>query len=139
MVRLGLILGRHVDVHAEGEQEESGLDMHPLVRRYFYDEEVDPAALTAEQRRAVHSRFYDVLPGRQEKHYPDTIEEMRPLIDAVQHGCRAGRAQAAQEECFYTRIDRKDQPRRTTAYLSSDLGAVETELELLRGFFRTQY
>ncbi len=133
-VKLRLVHSREVDQHAEGEPEETGYDMHPLVRRHFYED--DPAAaLTDAQRRAVHSRFYDVLPDRQEKHYPDTIEELRPLIDAVQHGCRAGRAQAALYECYYTRIARKDQPRRTTGYLMSDLGVVDTDLELLRGFF----
>ncbi len=137
LVRLGLVHGREVDEHAEGGQEETGLDMHPLVRRHFYEDDPD-AALTRPQRRAVHSRFYDVLPDREEKRYPDTIEEMRPLIDAVQHGCRAGRGQAAFFECYYSRIDRKDQPLRTTGYLSSDLGAVETDLELVRGFFADQ-
>jgi len=134
LVKLGVVHGREVDEHAEGEQEETGYDMHPLVRRHFYEDDPD-AALGEEQRRAVHSRFYDVLPARQKKRYPDTMEEMRPLIDAVQHGCRAGRAQAALDECYYTRIGRKDQPLRITFYLSSDLGAVETQLELLRGFF----
>ncbi len=134
LVRLRLVHGREVDERAEGEQEETGYDMHPLVRRHFYEDDPD-TALTEPRREAVHSRFYDVLPGRQEKRYPDTMEEMRPLLDAVQHGCRAGRAQAALIECYYPRIGRRDQPLRTTFYLSSDLGAVETELELLRGFF----
>ena len=134
LVKLRLVHGREVDEHAEGGPEATGYDMHPLVRRHFY--EVDPtAALTEPQRSAVHSRFYDVLPGRQEKHHPDTMEEMRPLLDAVQHGCRAGRAQAALDECYYTRIGRRDQRLRTTFYLVLDLGAVETQLEILRGFF----
>ncbi len=134
LVKLGVVHGRVVDEQSESGSEETGYDMHPLVRRHFYEDDPD-AALTEPRRRAVHSRFYDVLPGRQEKRYPDTMAEMRPLLDAVQHACRAGRAQAALDECHYTRIGRKDQPLRTTFYLSSDLGAVETDLELLRGFF----
>ncbi|MCZ6655011.1 MAG: ATP-binding protein [Planctomycetota bacterium] len=134
LVKLRLVHGREVDAQTEGEQEETGYDMHPLVRRHFYEDDPD-TALTEPQRRAVHSRFYDVLPGRQEKHHPDTMEEMRPLIDAVQHGCRAGRTQAALHECYYTRIGRKDQPLRIPFYLSSNLGAIETQLELLRSFF----
>ena len=134
LIRLRLIHGRAVDEPAEGQHQETGYDMHPLVRRHFYEDDPN-AALTEQQRNAVHSRFYDVLPARQPKHYPDTMEEMRPVIDAVQHGCRAGRAQAALDECYYTRIGRKDQPLRTTFYLNSDLGAAETNLELLQGFF----
>jgi tetratricopeptide (TPR) repeat protein len=113
--------------------EDTGYDMHPLVRRHFYEDDAR-AALTAPQRQAVHSRFFDVLPGRQTKHHPETLEEMRPLIDAVQHGCRAGRSQVALDDCYYTRIHRGAVDR-TTGYLDAVLGAVETDLELLRGFF----
>ena len=133
LVRLRLVHGREVDEHAEGEQEETGYDMHPLVRRHFYEDDPD-AALTEPQRRAVHSRFYDVLPERPEKQHPDTLEEMRPLIDAVLHGCRGGRADEAFLSLFYARIGRRD-TRRTTFYLSADLGATETVLELARAFF----
>ncbi|MCH8805803.1 MAG: TIR domain-containing protein [Planctomycetes bacterium] len=42
LVRLRLVHGREVDEHAEGEQEETGYDMHPLVRRHFYED--DPHA-----------------------------------------------------------------------------------------------
>ncbi|MCP4589362.1 MAG: ATP-binding protein [bacterium] len=115
--------------------EDSGFDVHPLIRRHYYEEEGGPAALTDDQRKAVHSRFFDVLTKRSDKHHPDTMEEMQPLIDAVLHGCRADRADEALGDVFYTRIGRKDAPDRTTFYMTSDLGAVETELELLRSFF----
>ena len=117
----------------DGKQD-TGYDMHPLVRLYFYEQEDGPGALTDAQRQAIHSLFFDILPARQKKHHPETIEEMRPLIDAVLHGCRAMRGQATLDEVFYTRIIRMD-TFRSTYYLSADLGATETELELLRAFF----
>ena len=57
--------------------EEAGYDTHPLIRRHFYEEETGAAALTGEQREAVHSWFFEVLPDRQKKHHPDTLEEMQ--------------------------------------------------------------
>lgn len=128
------IIGRLCRMHLIDGNEQTGYDMHPLVRRHFYEQEPGKSALTAPQRKAIHSRFFDVLPARQKKHHPDTLEEMQPLIDAVLHGCRAGRADEAHHGVLYVRISRKD-TRRTTVYLSADLGAVETELELIRAFF----
>ena len=125
------VIRRLLQLRLIGGNERSGYDMHPLVRRHFYEEE---GVLSAPQRKAVHTRFFDVLTARPEKRYPDTMAEMLPLIDAALHGCRAGRAQAALDDVYYTRIGRKDTGR-TTFYLSSDLGAVETELEVLRSFF----
>ena len=115
--------------------ERTGFDAHPLVRLHFYNEEKGSAPLTDGQRKAVHSRFFDVLTKRPDKHHPDTMEEMQPLIDAVLHGCRAGRADKALRDVFYPRIGRRDAPGRTTFYITSDLGAVETTLVLLRSFF----
>ena len=115
--------------------ERAGFDAHPLVRLHFYKEEKGSAPLTDDQRKVVHSRFFDELPKRPDKHHPDTMEEMQPLIDAVLHGCRAGRADKALRDVFYPRIGRRDAPGRTTFYITSDLGAVETTLVLLRSFF----
>ncbi len=129
------VVRRLLQLHLIDGKEDTGYDMHPLIRLFFYEQEDGRGALTDAQRRAIHSRFFDVLPARQKKHHPDTMEEMRPLIDAVLHGCRAGRAQAALRDVYYSRIDRKDDLGRTTSYLSADLGALETELELLRAFF----
>ncbi len=117
----------------EGD-EDVGYDMHPLIRRHFYEEETGEGKLTREKREAVHARFFEVLPKRQAKHHPDTMGEMEPLIDAVLHGCRADLGQRAHDEVFYTRIDRRDTGR-ITSYLSADLGAFETHLQLLRAFF----
>ncbi len=118
----------------EGD-EDVGYDMHPLIRRHFYgEEEREGEGLTDTQRKAVHARFFEVLPKRQPKHYPDTMTEMEPLIDAVLHGCRADLAQRAHSEMYRTRIDRMDAGR-TTGYLEADLGASETNLQLLRAFF----
>ncbi|UCC29341.1 MAG: ATP-binding protein [Phycisphaerales bacterium] len=118
-----------------GGNEDSGFDAHPLIRRHFYEEETGPQALTDDQRKVIHSRFYDILVDRAEKHHPDTLEEMRPLIDAVLHGCRAARADSAFIDLLYPRIHRMDDRSRTMSYLAANLGATETALELTRTFF----
>ena len=128
-------LVRHLcKLHLIEGDEEAGYDMHPLIRSHFYEEETGKAALTDVQRRGVHASFFEVLPKRQSKHHPDTMSEMEPLIDAVLHGCRADLAQRALDEVFHTRIGRMDTGQ-TTFYLSADLGASETNLQLLRAFF----
>ncbi len=132
-VRNGLI--RHLcELHLIDGNEEVGYDMHPLIRRHFYEEETGEGKLTETQRKAVHARFFTVLPERQPKHHPRTMTEMEPLIDAVLHGCRAGLTQRALDDLYHTRIERRDTGR-TTGYLSADLGASETKLQLLRAFF----
>ncbi|MGB2985263.1 MAG: ATP-binding protein, partial [Phycisphaerae bacterium] len=117
----------------EGD-EDAGYDMHPLIRRHFYEEETGEGKLTRAQRKAVHARFFTVLAKRPEKNYPDTMTEMEPLIDAVLHGCRADLADRAFFEVYCTRIGRKDIGE-ITFYLFAALGASETELQLLRAFF----
>ncbi len=129
------IVRRLLKLHLIDGKENSGYDMHPLIRQFFYEQEDGRGALTDAQRKAIHSRFFDVLPDRQKKHHPGTMEEMRPLIDAVLHGCRAGRPDAALDEVYYARIERMDEAGRITSYLTGDLGAIETALELLRAFF----
>lgn len=90
------------------------LDAHPIVRAFFsgrLDETAPEAA------KAAHEILY--------RHYaaaapdlPDTLEEMQPLFNAVQHGVKAGRAQEVFNEVFWRRILRgKD------AYLLWFLGA----------------
>ena len=131
-VRNGLILHLGRLRLLEGD-EQSGYDTHPLIGRFFHEEEPGPAALTEAQRKAVHSRFFNVLIKRQEKHHPDTLKEMQPLLDAVQHGCRGGRADEA-SEVYCARIERKDTGR-LTSFMMADLGAVDVSMELLRAFY----
>lgn len=114
--------------------ERSGYDMHPLIRGYFYAQEDARAALTAPRRKAIHSRFFDVLVDRPKKHQPDTLDEMRPLIDAVLHGCRAQRYCEALADVYYPLIARFDASE-SVFYHVQYLGAVETDLQLLSSFF----
>src|SRR5207249_287891 len=64
------------------------------------------------------------------KDYPDTLEDMDPLFEAVMHGCHAGRYQEAFEDVYKPRIQRGD-----VAFSTRMLGAFGTDLAALSGFF----
>ena len=53
--------------------------------------------------RAAHKRLYEHLKDAAEK-YPDTLEGLQPLYQAVAHGCQAGLHQQACVEVYRDRI-----------------------------------
>ncbi|HWE19137.1 MAG TPA: toll/interleukin-1 receptor domain-containing protein [Hyphomicrobiaceae bacterium] len=106
------------------------LDAHPLVRAFFagHLEKTAPKAA-----RAAHEILYH--------HYsaagpdlPKTLEEMRPLFHAVQHGVKAGRVQEVFDEVFKTRIRQDD-----SNYLVSELGAYGSHLATCSHFYQTPW
>ena len=94
------------------------LDCHPLVREYF----------AADATADGHARLYEYY-AQQAPKWPDTLENMTPLLYAVYHGCRAGRQQAALDDIYRDRIDRGRE-----AYPTKKLGAFGTNLALLANF-----
>ena len=99
------------------------LDCHPLIREHF-----SPYAT-----QEGHALLYDHY-KTQAKHWPDTLEEMTPLLYAVYHGCQADQHQAALDDVYYGRIHRGNQ-----AYLAKKLGGFGTNLSLLASFFETPW
>jgi hypothetical protein len=102
------------------------LDAHPVVRAFFAGrlEEIAPEAA-----KAAHEILY--------RHYaaaapdlPDTLEEMRPLFHAVQHGVKAGRAQEALDEVFQRRLMGD-----SAAYILRVLGAFGPFITAMAHFF----
>ncbi|HEX4955089.1 MAG TPA: hypothetical protein VF017_16995 [Thermoanaerobaculia bacterium] len=106
------------------------LDAHPLLRQYFAERlrKANEAAW-----RAAHGRVYEHLRDSTE-HWPDTLEGLQPLYQAVAHGCWAGRHQSACFEVYRDRI------LRGTGYSSGfystwQLGAYGADLGAVACFF----
>lgn len=102
-------------------------DCHPLIREYF------GARLREEQPEAwrqAHERLYEYYKALPDKELPDTLEEMRPLFNAIAHGCAAELHQRAMDEIYWPRIRRKDD-----AYSIKQLGAFSDDLAVIAQFF----
>jgi tetratricopeptide (TPR) repeat protein len=113
-----------------GSLETPDLDAHPLVREYFGEK----LRRTNEPGwREAHSRMFDYLTSNT-KEFPDTLEEMEPLYQAVAHGCAAGRHQEALEEVYWPRISRG-----RDIYSIKMLGAISAVLGTLTSFFSSPW
>lgn len=109
-----------------GLVERPELDAHPLIREYFGER------LKRENNagwRAAHSRLFDHLSSTA-KTFPETINEMEPLYQAVFHGCQAGRYTEALNNIYRERILRGNQ-----FFSTRKLGAFGADLAALSGFF----
>ncbi len=113
-------------VSGEGQGEGWSLDAHPLVREYFAKQLRDhhPKAW-----RAAHGRLFEHLRDTTEK-FPDTLEGLQPLYQAVAHGCHAGRKQEACDEVYRDRIQRGQE-----AFSTNKLGAIGADLGAVACFF----
>jgi tetratricopeptide (TPR) repeat protein len=104
------------------------LDAHPLLREYFAKElcEKNPQGWTA-----AHKRLYDHLCATEtDKKDAPTLDDLRPLYQAVVHGCHAGLQQDACDEVYRDRILRGPQ-----AYSTFKLGAIGADLGAIACFF----
>ncbi|MBI1981647.1 MAG: hypothetical protein HYS63_08890 [Methylocystis sp.] len=97
------------------------LDAHPLLREYFAKElrEKNP-----EGWKAAHKRLYEHLCATEtDKKEAPTLDDLRPLYQAVAHGCHAGLQQKACVEVYGDRILRG-----TEFYSARELGAFGADL-----------
>lgn len=106
---------------------EDQLDCHPLIREYF-GRQLRENQLDA--WRQAHTRLYKYYKALPKKEFPDTLEEMQPLFNAVAHGCAAGLHQKALDEVYWSRIKRKDEQ-----FLTKKLGAYSDDLAVVANFF----
>ncbi len=106
------------------------LDAHPLVREHFGQQmkHDHPDAW-----REANNRLYEHL-TRTAKEFPDTLEEMSPLLAAVTHGCEASRQQETFMRVYWRRIHRGNE-----FYFLKKLGAVAADLAALQSFFTTPW
>jgi tetratricopeptide (TPR) repeat protein len=123
------VLGRlrRAKLLAESDSDHPNvLDTHPLVREYFGEQlkKKQPEAW-----REGNERLYEHL-KRTTKEFPDTIDEMQPLIAAVIHGCRTGRYKETLYDLYWRRISRGSEN-----FITKKLGAVDADLAALSGFF----
>lgn len=102
------------------------LDTHPLVREYFGRQvrERHPEAW-----REGHRRLYDHLRVAAPE-FPETLEDMMPLVAAVSHGCYAGKQSEVFVELYRRRIHRG-----SDYYSLHRLGAFGADLTALSCFF----
>ncbi|NOS99624.1 MAG: hypothetical protein HOP29_03255, partial [Phycisphaerales bacterium] len=105
------------------------VDVHPLIREYFAARvrEANPEAW-----HEGHARLYEHL-GASVPYWPEGMEGLQPLYQAVAHGCLAGLQQKACEDDYRDRILRG-----TGAggfYSSSKLGAIGPDLGAVACFF----
>ena len=92
------------------------LDAHPLLREYFAKElrEKNP-----EGWKAAHKRLYQHLCATTNEGDAPTLDDLRPLYQAVAHGCHAGLQQEACHEAYYQRVQHA-----TESYSTKRLGAI---------------
>jgi tetratricopeptide (TPR) repeat protein len=103
------------------------LDAHPLLREYFATElrEKNPQGW-----KAAHKRLYEHLCATEtDKKSAPTLDDLRPLYQAVSHGCHAGLQQEACDKVYIDRILRGTKSggfysRRELGALGADLGAI---------------
>ncbi len=108
-------------------KEPDKLDCHPLLREHFGETLKKKKPIAWQQANGRLYEYYKALPT---KEYPDTLEEMAPLLAAVIHGCQAGLHKKAYDEVYYPRIRRG-----TADYLAHNLGAFSADLSMISGFF----
>ncbi len=102
------------------------IDTHPLIREHFRQKllEEQPAAW-----REANSRLFDHY-SKIAREFPDNVEEMEPLFQAMKCGCRAGRETDALRDVYVRRIMRGDE-----YFAGYKLGSVNPLLAVLSHFF----
>lgn len=131
------------------DRDTQALDAHPLLREFFAQslQEGQPEAW-----RAAHGRIYthlrDTAPGSTRFDARDamlaqygtpsakqpTLEDLKPLYDAVTHGCHAGLHQEVCDDVYYMRIQRMSE-----AYSVRVLGAIGLDLAAVTCFFEVPW
>ena len=103
---------------------------HPLIRSHYYD-----LLLTGDQSQAldVHRQLKEYyLAQAEDLPYEPTLDDLKPLIEAVHHACRSG----AYDEAINILWERIYQDLNCNLYYK--LGANETALAILEEFFKEQ-
>ncbi|TKJ39095.1 hypothetical protein CEE37_11790 [candidate division LCP-89 bacterium B3_LCP] len=111
------------------EGEPDTLDCHPLIREHFGERLKKENSATWKE---AHRRLYEYYKTTA-KEFPDTIEEMIPLYEAVVHGCHAELHKEVLHEVYWKRIQRGNK------YFSKrQLGVYGYELSALSCFLDPQ-
>ena len=109
------------------------IDAHPLIREYFAEQ---LRTQHPESFQAAHGRLFDHLCETTE-HYPDGLDGLQPLYQAVAHGCLAGRHEEARANVYRDRILRGTG--NDGFYSSRKLGAIGSDLSAVAAFFHSPW
>jgi tetratricopeptide (TPR) repeat protein len=117
-------------IAAERPMAGIALDAHPLIREHFARRLRESAP---EVWRAAHGRLYEHLRDSV-PYWPEGVDGLQPLYQAIAHGCHAGRAAESSEQVYHDRI------LRGTAgpyafYSLKMLGLIGADLAAVRCFF----
>ncbi|HXH37751.1 MAG TPA: hypothetical protein VNN08_03910, partial [Thermoanaerobaculia bacterium] len=106
------------------------VDAHPLIREYFGRRlrETSP-----ESWQAAHSRLFEHLRSSV-PYWPEGLDGLQTLYQAVAHGCQAGRYQETCDEVYRDRILRGTSGP-NAFYSSKKLGAVGADFAAVNCFF----
>jgi tetratricopeptide (TPR) repeat protein len=105
------------------------LDSHPLIREFFAAQlrEAAPSAW-----EGANSRLFDHL-RTSSPYWPEGLNGLQPLYEAVVHGCQAGRFQQSLDTVFIPRI------RRGTWHYSLFMGFLSSDLAALQSYFERRW
>ncbi len=107
--------------------EADTLDTHALVRHHFARQSQD-RRLTA--WKEANNRLFEHYRG-QTTDLPETFADVEPLLQAVTHGCRAGRHQDTFNDPWWSRIRQTEEKQ----FIVLELGAYSADLVALANFF----
>jgi hypothetical protein len=108
----------------------NALDAHPLIREHFARRLREAAP---EAWRAAHGRLYEHLRGSV-PYWPEGVDGLQPLYQAVVHGCQASRAAETREHVYRDRILRGTSGP-YAFYSTKILGLTGADLAAVRCFF----
>lgn len=103
------------------------LDTHPLVREYFSKSIFEDYNNSYTKGHHRLYKYYEKLP---EKEYPDSVEEMEPLFQAIYHGCKSNMYNEVYRDLYQDRISRG-----RSNYLTDKLSRFDLVLKILSSFF----
>ncbi len=118
------------EVTSERRMAGTALDGHPLIREHFARRLGESAP---EAWRAAHGRLYEHLRSSV-PYWPEGVDGLQPLYQAVVHGCQAGRAQETCDQVYFDRILRGTSGP-YAFYSSKMLGLIGANLAAVRCFF----
>ncbi len=128
-IRLLHRLGTLQLINFDGSGAASAVDSQPLLREFFAEQVRTqfPAAW-----RAGHRRLFEHLSGTA-PYWPEGIEGLQPLYQAVVHGCLAGLHQKSFDDVYHARILRGTGA--AGFYTTRKLGAIGANLGAVACFF----
>ena len=114
----------------ERRMQGNALDAHPLIREHFATR---LRASALEAWRTAHGRLYEHLRDSV-PFWPEGVDGLQPLYQAVVHGCQAGRAAETRERVYHHRILRGTSGP-YAFYSRNILGLIGADLAAARCFF----